>query len=128
MLPAPLKVGSLVLIVGCAPNPIPGPDLTHASRTRTIEVRNQYRTPVDIYPVLGETTLWTRIARVPPFSRRRVEVPAQYFDRDFRIVVCRTSGVLGEPKCARTDRLTFSAQAPVLVVFPTERLHAELNG
>lgn len=128
MLHSPMKLASLALLAGCASSPGTAPDRTTPTRTRTIEVRNQFRTHVDIYPVLGETTLWSRIARVPPYSRRRVDVPAPYFRRDFRIVVCRTSGVRGEPMCVRTNRLTSSGPVPVLVVFPTDLIHAELSG
>ena len=97
-------------------------------RTRTIEVTNRYRIEVDLYPALSETTIWKRIARVPPGKTVRVRVPAAYFSRDFQVVVCRVSGVLGEANCVRTGRYMRNDPIPRLVVFPSEHLHAELFG
>jgi hypothetical protein len=99
-----------------------------SNRWRAIEVTNRNDAPVQLYPALSGTTLWTRIGGVPPHTTRRVRVPAAYLRRDFAIVVCRSSPALADQSCVRTGRYQRMEPIPKVVVFPTARLHAELYG
>lgn len=99
-----------------------------SQRWRSIEVTNRNDTPVQIYPALSGTAIWTRIGRVPPHSTRRIRVPAAYLRRDFALVVCRSAPALQGRTCVRTGRYQGLEEVPRVVVFPTSRLHAELYG
>ena len=122
-------IGMLVLVVAACG--------TYAGRSgpgstshlwRTLEVTNQYKDHIELYPELSGTILWKRIAKIPPYASRSVRVPAAYLNREFAVVVCRTSGTMGTQNCVRTGRYRHLDAELELVVFPSENLRAELFG
>jgi hypothetical protein len=123
-----IAIAALGLVVAaCTPGRYPGtadglPPLWH-----TLSVENRHRTDVVLYPELSGTVLWSRIARIPAHSRRTVRIPASYLNREFGVVVCRSSGWIGAEQCARSDRYRQLKGELQLVVFSGENLRSEIR-